>query len=86
VIDEPVCIDAGDGRQVTAVQWIEVGVLLQFLQHLTYQGTLFWTKPGSAHFNTSQGLKNVRFSQVGNWAGCNALGVCVGMFFGQNDD
>jgi hypothetical protein len=46
---------------------------------LTEQGTLFWTKPGSAHFHSNGVTKNVRLGQVGNWAGCNALGVCVGM-------
>jgi hypothetical protein len=80
VIDEPVCIDPGDGRQVTAVQWIEVSSPAPSSHDdLTYQGTLFWTKPGSAHFHSNGVTKSVRLGQVGNWAGCNALGVCVGM-------
>ena len=31
VVDEPICMDAGDGRQVTAVQWIEVCTSHYFL-------------------------------------------------------
>jgi hypothetical protein len=59
-----------DGRVMTALQFVEVDSTV----------LLVWAKSGSVHFKHPSwpSPKMVRLRRVGNWAGCNALGTCVG--------
>ncbi|ORX36679.1 transcription factor IIIC subunit delta N-term-domain-containing protein [Kockovaella imperatae] len=65
-------VDGGDRRQITALQWIE--------------SVLVWTKSSSVHLWSSReesvgwkGTKIIRLDRVGNWAGANPLGACIGI-------
>nr|XP_018263108.1 uncharacterized protein I303_04599 [Kwoniella dejecticola CBS 10117]OBR85266.1 hypothetical protein I303_04599 [Kwoniella dejecticola CBS 10117] len=66
-------IDKGDKRHISSVRWIE--------------DVLIWTKSGTVHLYAPEengtvqwnGIVNLRLERVGNWAGANALGPCVGI-------
>lgn len=82
-------IDQGDKRQVAALSWLDASHLPRQRDDFAddAQGVLVWTKPGSVHlWNERQarvngsGVSTIRLDKVGNWAGCNGLGPCVGEF------
>ena len=86
-------VDTGDKRQISSLRWSDVSCAASVFPlggELTSQGILVWTKPGSVHLWNGDdddddkkypwtGVQIIVLERVGNWAGCNALGACVGM-------
>ncbi|WWC94150.1 hypothetical protein V866_000989 [Kwoniella sp. B9012] len=68
-----VMIDRGDKRHITSIKWID--------------DALIWTKSGTIHIFAPEGNQTVHWSgtvslrldRVGNWAGANGLGPCIGI-------
>lgn len=74
-VDDPHEIVPANKRLATFIQWAKTG----FPDSPSPQeDMLVWTKPGTVHLASKQGVQNVRLQRVGNWAGCNALDPCIG--------
>ncbi|WVW83875.1 hypothetical protein I302_105897 [Kwoniella bestiolae CBS 10118] len=66
-------IDRGDERHIGSIKWID--------------DVLVWTKSGSVHIFAPEGNQTVQWNgivslkleRVGNWAGANGIGPCIGI-------